>query len=100
MSYLASLGRQPELSLAELESVLGPEKVQPAGRHALLEKSPDLTRLGGTIKLARVVARTKHFDDELLTQALSELPVSDSKLTLGLSYYGRRQDPLRLGMTL
>lgn len=100
MSYLAILGRQPELSLAELESVLGSASVEPLGRHALLKTAPDLAKLGGTIKLARVIASGKALDDELIAEALAQLPHSDAKITLGLSYYGRRQDPLRLGMQL
>lgn len=100
MSYLAILGRHPHLSLAELESVLGAADVEPIGRHALLKSKPDLTKLGGTIKLAVVVAAGKVFDTALIDQAMANLPPSDAKLTLGLSYYGHHGDPLRLGMQL
>src|SRR5688572_26329888 len=56
MSYLAILGRQPELGLVELESVLGSEAVSRYGDHALLAQVCPLPRLGGTIKLARVIS--------------------------------------------
>jgi len=100
MSYLAILGRTSALSLAELEAVLGSVAVQPIGQHALLTEEPNLERLGGTIKLARVVAQSKQLDDKLLAEVVRTLPQSESKLTIGLSYYGRRGDVLRLGMQL
>lgn len=100
MPYLAILGRQPELSLAELEALLGPDAASPFGRHAILEATLPLERLGGTIKLAEVIAEAKTIDDALLTQLLKHMPESQSKLTVGLSYYGKKQSPLRLGMEL
>lgn len=100
MSYLAILGRQSRLSLAELETVSGRTKVEPVGQHALLTEEPNLSRLGGTIKIARVVSQSKQLDEKLLLEVVELLPVVTSKLTLGISYYGRRGDVLRLGMQL
>ena len=54
MYYLAILGRQPKISLAELESLF--DKVQYLGGNLAKfesENEPDISRLGGTIKLAK-----------------------------------------------
>lgn len=82
MKYLAALGRQPLISLAELESLF--EDVQPLG-HELAEfqagVTPDIRRLGGAIKLA----------EELPVgplQLLETLP-ADGKIVLGLSDFSR-----------
>src|SRR5579864_9375416 len=97
MSYLAILGRTNSLSLAELEAVLGSEAVTPISQHALLTKEPRLVRLCGTIKIARVIAEAKSWDETLLGKVISNLPSGPAKLTIGLSYYGRAQ-LLRVGM--
>src|SRR3990167_7432590 len=56
---LCILGRQPALGLAELECLYGPYHIQPVGDHALLD-IPDgeinFQRLGGTIKVAKLLA--------------------------------------------
>ncbi len=84
MKYLAVLGRQPKISLAELESLF--ENVQPAGE-TLAEFSltndssgfPDIQRLGGTLKLAYRIELP-------IVQFLKTLP-PEGKITLGLSDY-------------
>ncbi len=56
MKYLAVLGRQPKISLAELESLFS--NVQPLGLELAIFESkiePNINRLGGTVKLARVL---------------------------------------------
>jgi len=53
------LGRQPALGLAELESLYGAEHVRPLDGHALLDvpaEEINFKRLGGTIKVARILA--------------------------------------------
>lgn len=92
---LLILGRQPQLSLAELISLYG-DKVQAAGQAAALldDESVKFDRLGGSLKLGRVMAS---FDGGwpavrayLLDQAnWAELFGEDTRLTIGLSYYDR-----------
>ena len=79
MEYIAILGRQPKLSIAELESLYG--KVEPLSKNVVkftTDKSVNIDRLGGTIKLATPI-------DDLPFNYLLNLPAG--KLTFGLSDY-------------
>ncbi len=72
MKYLAVLGRQPKISLAELESLFS--NVQFFGGNLALfdsDKKPEIARLGGTVKLAR------------------PLTMSPEKYLLGLGFDGK-----------
>lgn len=92
------LGRQPALGLAELESLYGAKKLQPLGNvAALLDIDPsqiDFTRLGGTVKFAKLltILDTTNWKDiqNFLEQSMPEhvgyLP--EGKMKLGLSVYG------------
>lgn len=82
MKYLAVLGRQPDLSLAELSAQFGDSVRQISPELAIFETSdtPDINRLGGTLKLARLLPGS-------LTDYLRDLP--DGKITLGLSDYSK-----------
>ncbi len=94
---VAILGRQPGLGVAEFESLYGADSILPI-EHGLLSKLPceqiDFKRLGGTIKLAKVLTylpTTKWADIEAylaenIPRHLTHLP--DGKFTLGLSAYG------------
>lgn len=80
MNYLAVLGRQPKISLAELIALFG--EVKQLKNTSLAEfksdKTPEIDRLGGSLKIA-----------EKLTVPplvfLQKLP--DGKITLGISDY-------------
>jgi tRNA G10 N-methylase Trm11 len=104
MSYLAILGRQPILSLAELEMVLGAGAVKPQGHQAILTTEPNLIRLGGTVKIARVIAQGRSLDAPLLDQVANQLNQSSgsTKLSLGISLYdkNRRTRAHAVGMEL
>ena len=82
MKYLAVLGRQPKISLAELESLYSDVKMI-APELAVFEstETPDLRRLGGSQKIARKL-------EEPVLEFLQNLP-GDGKLTLGVSDYSR-----------
>lgn len=59
----AILGREPELSVAELEAVFGTAAVTVVNNEVALVRCPDdqpavIDRLGGTVKLGRIVYRT------------------------------------------
>src|SRR5579884_3438626 len=91
------LGRQPALGLAELESLYGAEHVRPFGNHALMDvpaEEINFKQLGGTIKVARILAeRSGHSWPKLAAYLIEEVPVyvqdrPAGKFTLGLSTYG------------
>ncbi|MBQ9017183.1 methyltransferase domain-containing protein [Candidatus Saccharibacteria bacterium] len=80
MQYLAVLGRQPEISLAELEALFSDVKKQ----SCLIaffksDAEPRLARLGGSLKLAKKLENIS--PEEYL------LGLPDGKITLGLSDY-------------
>ena len=94
---IAILGRQPEISLAELESLFGAENVTPLGKYAALVNSEDplpQTRLGGTMKSAKLLTRLENTDlsgaftylQQSIPEHLHYLP--EGKLQLGVSVYG------------
>jgi tRNA G10 N-methylase Trm11 len=103
---LLILGRQPELGLAELESLYGAERLQPIGREAvLLDVTPDavdLRRFGGSIKHCAVLGtfKTSKWPDvqQLVIRNLPEhvAQTPEGKLQLGLSVYGINVKPQQL----
>lgn len=94
---VAILGRQPKLSLAELESLFRAENVQPILDDVALVKSNDVlpqARLGGTMKSATILEILPNCNLEKAFVSLQSLVVSlqsempDGKLQLGVSVYG------------
>lgn len=97
---LVILGRQPALGLAELESLLGAETIQPLSTPgtALLDTRVEaelFKRLGGTIKAAKLLhefetPQWKVIERYLLDNLPGHLKYTDegSKLTIGLSIFG------------
>lgn len=79
MKILAVLGRQPKISLAELEIQFG--QVKKLGSElAMFEttKLPEINKLGGVMKLAELIGNSPY-------EYLNGLP--EGKLTLGISDY-------------
>jgi hypothetical protein len=77
------LGRQPVLGLAELESLYGADAVEPvaqqvAGVH-LATGSVDFARLGGSTKLAEVLAVVPSSDWSHAEKELTKLGRSDRR---------------------
>lgn len=86
MKYLAVLGRQPKISLAELEVLFGEVQSLGTGLAAFeTGKKPDVRRLGGTQKLATGV-------DAPIIEYLKTLP-KEHKITLGVSDYSPQASP-------
>jgi len=82
MNYLAILGRQPEISLAELKAQFSDvKKLSPVAAAFVSEKTPNINRLGGVKKLARQL-------DQSPIDFLKNLP--DGKIVLGISDYSDR----------
>jgi tRNA (guanine10-N2)-dimethyltransferase len=102
--YMAILGRQPELGLVELESLLGADAVQPFGRQAALVNSElDVSRLGGTVKAGVVIYHGPAQRLQDFPIDLAALPRRKAKTPFGLSVYGGRVSPgelLSTGLTL
>lgn len=82
MQYLVVLGREPKLSLAELEALFGAKNVKSLGKQvALVEaKSLSISRLGGSIKAGEVISGS-------VQDYLAALP--EGKITLGFSDYSK-----------
>lgn len=107
------LGRQPALGLAELESLYGASAVSPisAGVAGLTlhASEVDFDRLGGSTRLAHVMAIVPTTDWKTLSAKLPELlselalTLPDGKIQLGLSSFGLKVTPAKLnaaGLTL
>lgn len=105
---LCLLGRQPQLGIAELESLYGPEHVKPLAGAALLTlpaEDVNFKRLGGTIKTARILSVLGSNDwpsaKKFLIEAIPEhLKYVEGKLTLGLSVYGLSVNVKKLNQDL
>lgn len=108
MNTICILGRQPELSLAELEQRFG--AVQPFSPIAAIIETDefDIQTLGGTVKAGRVIAELEPADwsrlsRDVVARYAKELGRGDGKLTLGVSVYGREvapRDVQRTGLAL
>ncbi len=83
MQYLVVLGREAKISLAELEALFSSSKVKQIALNLALvtAKFVDINRLGGALKVAKVL-------DESPTDYLSKLP--EGKITLGVSDYSAK----------
>ncbi len=103
--FIAILGRQPEISIAELEAVYGAERVKKISSQAATIDSDNFSidKLGGTIKCGRVVSRVKsqksdHYTllkaSKIITEKYTKnLSHSQKKITFGISFYGNKVDP-------
>ena len=98
-TYLALLGRQPDLSLAELEQVF--DRVTPLSELAASfqsNRAPDVQRLGGTTKAGEIVAEFEAQDWSRLSRKIVQYYVDrlrsfDGKVTIGISVYGHDVAP-------
>ena len=79
--YLSILGRQSDISLAELEALFSNvKKISPSLATFNSDKTPDINRLGGSLKLAIEL-------DEKPLDYLTKLPTG--KITIGISDYSK-----------
>jgi tRNA G10 N-methylase Trm11 len=95
---LVLLGRQPALGIAELESLYGADALHIVGRQtAIIDLAPQdiqFSRLGGSIKLAKVLTRLETNDWRKIVQYITRtLPdhlqyIPEGKIRLGLSVDG------------
>lgn len=81
MKYLAILGRQPEISLAELTALFSNvKKISNSLATFSSDNTPNIARLGGSIKIAEELS-------EKPLEYLQKIP--DGKITLGISDYSK-----------
>ncbi|MDO4870793.1 MAG: methyltransferase domain-containing protein [Candidatus Saccharibacteria bacterium] len=107
---IAILGRQAELSVAELESYFGADKLQLVGKDfALIDaKTADINHFGGCLKLAQLDLELNTTDFKTIKSRLVQfytktLPQDLGKITLGVSYYNSHIKPRQaqeLGLAL
>ena len=102
-SSLLILGRQPSISLAELESIYGSENISPLGESSAIIDLPyskiKLDNLGGCIKLCEILTTIpktdwKNISDQLsilLPDLINNLP--EGKIKLGISVYDLNISP-------
>lgn len=96
------LGRQPALGVGELESLYGSARLKRLNQAALLDmpaEEIDYKRLGGAVKVGRILATIESADwpkieDYLRKTIPSHLPEGEkNKFTLGVSVYGLEVNP-------
>ncbi|MDQ3123341.1 MAG: methyltransferase domain-containing protein [bacterium] len=103
MKSLVILGRQPDLGLAELETLYGSETITVIGHGGVILSTPpeeiSFNRLGGSIKLAKVLAIIDSVEwqdlEAFLMNTTSEhlQYLQPGKLRLGISTYGLKINP-------
>src|ERR1700749_2043278 len=94
LNYIAILGRQPELGLVELESLLGAGQVRLFGRMAAtFDRELEVNRLGGALKTGVILYRGPRTPLHELPIDLESLPMRESKTPFALSLYGGNETP-------
>ena len=91
--YIAILGRQPELGIAELEQLYGDVSWFSDTTALVNSDKPDLSRLGGSQKIGRIVAELPSGDwtrasRQLVSAYQAAWQNHNGKITLGLSAFG------------
>lgn len=108
--YVAILGRQPAISMAELEHLYGADDVQWFSDDTALVDADTLVldHVGGTLKAGRVVlefskANWGEVNTKIIQNYTSQWAEAQGKLTLGLSSYGfsvSARDVQKIGILL
>lgn len=99
MSLIAILGRQPEIGVAELESIIGSDNVVRTFAPCFAELNTTYddawaNRLGGTVKIVDVLSTIPSTEWRVIEKSIidyskeHEQYVNPGKLTIGLSAYG------------
>lgn len=102
--YIAILGRQPALGMAELERQFDDVKWFSDQSVVISTDQFDIERLGGTLKAGRVVATLPHADWRRASMQLVKAYTTawsgfDGKITVGLSAYGFDVNPREVQKT-
>lgn len=91
--YIAMLGRQPKIGMAELERVFDDVSWFSDGAAIVNTDVLDIQRLGGTVKAGRIVAELPRGDwrqasMQLTKQYIDAWQHAEGKITIGISSYG------------
>lgn len=104
--YIAILGRQPGLSMAELERVYGPDSVARFSEESATAITDNFTiaHLGGVLKAGRVVTELSSGDWrrvslEIVRRYTDTWSGAEGKTTLGISAYGFDTSPREIQKT-
>jgi tRNA G10 N-methylase Trm11 len=108
MNTVIVLGRQPALGLAELESLYGPEHVRSFGERICLldldHKKIDFDRLGGSVRLAKILNTLpskdwSEIEKYLITTCPKHAEYINGKLSFGISVFGLKVDKRKIAQT-
>ena len=106
---LIILGRQADISIAELESLYKSENISLFGKSSVIlnldPKLIDFKRIGGSLRLCQIIS-TINFKDwqDLSAKIINYLPdvlekLPDGKIKFGLSIYGTMTNPKKINAT-
>jgi len=108
--YIAILGRQPAISVAELERLYGADSVAWLSDESakVSNENFDFERLGGSRKAGRIITefpglKWPFLSEKIATHYQETWQNLDHKITLGISCYGfdvKPRDILKLGLSL
>ncbi|HEY0965431.1 MAG TPA: methyltransferase domain-containing protein [Candidatus Saccharimonadales bacterium] len=93
--YFSILGRQPELSIAELERLYGPSALDHFSSTTATFTSdtlPDIQSIGGSLKLGKITlelrkATWQDVSNKIIQYYTKQFKQVDAKITLGISVY-------------
>ena len=98
--YIAILGRQPALGIAELEKVFGGRNVKVFSDQTVTIDCDnlDIQKLGGVLKAGRIVMEFsgnnwQQISQKIMTHYIQKWSKYDGKITLGISVYDFRVNP-------
>lgn len=97
--HIAILGRQSNISLAELERIYGADLLQPLSQQAALINTDtfNFEQLGGTQKAGRVTAQLhgnwRSVSSKIIAAYSQAWSDYEGKITLGISAYGFKEGP-------
>lgn len=109
--YVAILGRQPDLSLAELECLYGSDALERFSGNTCrfqTQHTPNVQQLGGSLKLGEEIfhlrnATWQDVNTKIIRSLTRRFVNASSKITLGISVYDwdiAARDVQRLGLSL
>jgi len=96
--FIAILGRQPHIGMAELERTFGDVQWFAHDAATIKTDSFDIQRLGGTVKAGRIIAQLPRADwrqasMKIVEHYTQEWSGATGKITLGISAYGFKLSP-------
>jgi tRNA G10 N-methylase Trm11 len=109
--YISILGRQPDISLAELECLYGSDALERLSSGACIfeaKETPNIQQIGGSLKIGKVLfelrsAAWHDLNTKVIRHYTKQFASSQSKITLGISVYDwsiSPRDIQKLGLTL